>query len=131
MNKKIWQKITLLCFSLFFILFSTSELQASGLGDAFSKNALAPVAGKNFNTETSLNQIIGTLIQTLLSLLGVIFLLLIIYGGITWMTAEGDESKVEKAQKIIRNATIGLIIIISAYAISYFVINALSQRALS
>lgn len=131
MNKKIWQKIALICFSLFFILLAAAQIQAAGLGDAFSKDTLAPVAGKALNTETSLNQIIATIIQSVLSLLGVIFLILIIYGGITWMTAEGEEAKVEKAQKIIKNAVIGLIIVIGAYAISYFVLNALSQAALS
>jgi len=46
------------------------------------------------------------------------------------MTAAGEECKVEKAQTIIRNAVIGLIVIVSAYAISYFVINALDKTVL-
>jgi cytochrome bd-type quinol oxidase subunit 2 len=129
MKKQSWQKLFLICFYSAFLLFSSVQVQASGLGDAFGNN-LKDAAGKNFNTETSLDQIIGTVIQSFLSLLGVIFLILIIYAGITWMTAGGDEPKVEKAQKILKNAIIGLIIIVSAYAISYFVINALSENTL-
>lgn len=130
MNKKFFQKIILICFGLIFVIFSAAQVQAGGLNDAFSQDTLNPVAGKSFNTETSLNQIISTIIQSFLGLLGVIFLLLIVYGGVIWMTAQGEEGKVEKAQKIIRNAIIGLIIVVSAYAISFFIINALSQKAL-
>lgn len=131
MKKKYWQKIFLVSFYSAFLLFSAVQVQAAGLGDAFSKDTLAPVAGKSFNTETSLNQIIATVIQSFLGLLGLIFIVLIIYSGIVWMTAEGDESRVEKAQANLRNAVIGLIIVLSAYAISYFVINALSQTVLT
>jgi hypothetical protein len=76
----------------------------------------------------SLTNGIGVAIYSLISLVGVIFLGLTIYGGITWMTAEGDEAKVEKAKKIIVNGVIGLVIIMAAYAISFFVINALTKR---
>jgi hypothetical protein len=43
------------------------------------------------------------------------------------MTSEGDEAKVEKAQKILRNAIIGLVITLAAYAISFFIVNALNN----
>lgn len=71
---------------------------------------------------------IGIIIAAILSLLGVIFLALIIYAGITWMTSGGDETKVEKAQKIITQSVIGLIIVLAAYAISVFVINILAPK---
>jgi hypothetical protein len=79
-----------------------------------------------FGKPDSLNSGIGLIIGVLLSLLGVIFLGLTIYGGILWMTAGGKEEQVEKAKNIIANSLIGLVIVLAAYAISYFVINALS-----
>ncbi|MFA6018167.1 MAG: pilin [Patescibacteria group bacterium] len=69
---------------------------------------------------------IGKLIAAMLSVLGVIFLLLIIYAGFTWMTAQGDPKAVDKAKDILIRSVVGLIILLSAYAISTFVINALS-----
>jgi hypothetical protein len=54
---------------------------------------------------------------------GIIFLFLLIYGGIFWMTARGNESQVEKAKNIITNSLVGLIIVLLAYAISVFVIK--------
>lgn len=71
---------------------------------------------------------ISQVIASILSLLGIIFLGLLIYAGFTWMTAEGDESKIEKAKKIITQALIGLVIILAAYAISFFIINALAPK---
>lgn len=76
--------------------------------------------------ENDLTETIGSLISTLLAFLGVIFLILIIYAGLLWMTAAGNEDKVKKAQSILLSSVIGLIILLSAYAISYFVIGQLS-----
>lgn len=72
-----------------------------------------------------LTETIGKLISALLSVLGVIFLLLIIWAGFTWMTAQGDSKKVDKAKDILITAVVGLIILLSAYAISTFVITQL------
>lgn len=69
---------------------------------------------------------IGKLIAALLSVLGVIFLLLIIWAGFTWMTAQGDSKKVDKAKDILITSVVGLIILLSAYAISTFVIDQLA-----
>ena len=64
---------------------------------------------------------LSQLITVFLSLLGVIFIILIILAGYNWMTAGGEEEKVNKAKQMIYRAIIGLIIIMSAYAITYFV----------
>lgn len=70
--------------------------------------------------------IIGRIINVFLGLLGVIFLGLLLYAGFTWMTSNGDEEKIRKAQGTIKNAVIGLIIIASAWAITAFILNALT-----
>lgn len=66
---------------------------------------------------------ISTIISLILSLVGVIFLVLMIYGGINWMTAGGNEAQVKAAQNILSKAVIGLVIVLSAYAITYFIID--------
>lgn len=85
---------------------------------------------KLFGANSTLTSGIGLMISAFLSLLGVIFLILIIYAGMLWMTAEGEETKIEKAKKTLTQATIGLIIVLAAYAISFFIINALSAQTL-
>jgi heme/copper-type cytochrome/quinol oxidase subunit 2 len=78
---------------------------------------------------TSVAGITSTIIITVLGLLGVIFVVLLIFAGFQWMTAEGNEEKVEKAKSTITRAIIGLAIVIAAYAITYFVFNALNDAA--
>lgn len=81
--------------------------------------------GSGYSGETdsnTLSAIAGSIVAAVLGLLGVIFIILIVYAGVLWMTAAGDEQKIEKAQKILRNAVIGLIITVSAYAL-YQLIN--------
>lgn len=57
------------------------------------------------------------------------FLVLIIYGGWLWMSAQGDDEKVNRAKKIIIGSTIGLIIIISGRIIAELVITYLGKAA--
>ncbi len=72
---------------------------------------------------TSPEIIAGEVIQAILSFLGIIFLAFMIYAGITWMTAQGDDQKSMKAKKIIETSITGIVIVLAAYAISYFIIN--------
>lgn len=69
--------------------------------------------------------IAGRIINIALGVLGIILLAIILYAGFLWMTSGGDSSKIEKAQKMIRNAVIGLVIILMSWAIAYYVINVL------
>lgn len=68
--------------------------------------------------ETSLLDIIFGLINSLLGLLGLLFVVLLLYAGFTYMTAQGDSEKVTKAKATIKNSVIGVAIIILAYVIT-------------
>lgn len=86
---------------------------------------LNEVAGQaNLATTTTLPVLIGNLVRTFIGLLGIVFLLLMIYAGYLWLTAQGDEDKVKHSKDLLKNAVIGLVIITAAYAIASFVINA-------
>ncbi len=76
-------------------------------------------------TDVSIGKIVATVIQAVLGLLGLIFLVLIIMAGFKWMTAGGDEKKVEEATASLKSAVIGLVIVLSAYTITYFVLKTL------
>ncbi len=73
----------------------------------------------------SIAYVISLVVKAFLGILGIIFLVLIISAGYNWMTAQGNEEKITKAKDTLKTAIIGLIIIVSAYAITYFVFNAL------
>lgn len=80
-----------------------------------------------YSSDTDLMEIIGRIISIVLGSLGVIFLILLVYSGWVWMTAGGDAERVKKAQRILINATIGIIVVVMAYAITTFIIGALGD----
>ncbi|MBU1039084.1 pilin [Patescibacteria group bacterium] len=75
--------------------------------------------------------IAATIINLLLGVIGVVAVLIIIYGGFTWMTAAGNEEKITKAKKLLAGAVIGLFIILASYALASFTINQIKKATLS
>lgn len=76
-------------------------------------------------SDTDPRIILARIVQIFLGFLGIVAVGLIIYGGFLWMTSAGSEEKIDKAKKILRNTIIGLVIILSAFAIASFVLNRL------
>lgn len=86
-------------------------------------SAVAGSGGYVVGESSSLTLVVGLIIQTILSLLGAIFVILMIYAGYTWMLASGNESKISKAQDMIKTAIIGLVITLSSWAIWSLIFN--------
>jgi Zn-dependent protease with chaperone function len=70
-------------------------------------------------------EIVGSIINIALGFLGVIAVVIILMGGFKWMTAGGNEDKVAEAKKLLGAGVIGLIIVLVAWAVSTFIINAI------
>ena len=68
---------------------------------------------------------VASIIRVALGLLGIVAVVIILIGGFTWMTAGGNDERVEQAKKWIFSGIIGLAIILSAYALSTWVISQL------
>jgi hypothetical protein len=88
----------------------------TGLGATASQAGLG-------GSPDDLSVVIGTVIKTALGVVGVVFLVLMVYAGYIWMIARGDEAKVEKAKDTIVNCIIGVVIVVGAYAITSFIIT--------
>jgi hypothetical protein len=73
---------------------------------------------------------ISMIILSVLSLAGIVFFGLMLYGGWLWMTAQGNEEQTAKAKGIIISGTIGLVIILAAFAISYLIAMTISPATL-
>jgi len=126
--KKIIISGLIIVFSL--AIFNIASAQNPGASGGYNFNGqsgLDTAAGQagyaTSSAATSLTDIIGYIVYAFLGLVSVIFLGLIIYGGVIWMTAQGNEEKVKEANNIIMSALFGLIISLAAYVISYFVIS--------
>ena len=101
------------------------HIAAVGINDAFSSGTIkqtGQAAGYD-TTKESVLPIVANIINIVYGLIGVIFFILIIYGGILWMTAGGNDTQVKKAQNSIQRAAIGLLIVVLAYAITYFILS--------
>ena len=72
---------------------------------------------------TDLSLIIGRIIRGILSMLGVLALVMFIYGGILWMTSGGSEDKIRKGKDTIVWSILGLAIIFASYSILNFVFS--------
>lgn len=90
-------------------------------------DAAASVA--DLKSETDAIELAGTIVKTILSFLGIIFIVLMLYAGFMRMTAQGDAKKVETSTAIIRSAIIGIIIIFVSYIVTVFVIEKLTEVA--
>ena len=61
--------------------------------------------------------VITTIINTMLFIVGLLAVIMIIYAGIRFVTAHGDEKQVESARQTIIYSVVGLIVAILAYAL--------------
>lgn len=73
--------------------------------------------------------VIGSAINIAFGLVGSIFLILMIYAGVLWMTAAGNSDTVDKAKGIIKTAIIGIIVTFGSYAITSYVFSLIGQVA--
>ena len=111
-RKENWRALFFLSGSLLLTLFSVFCVPQLAFAQEADLAAVGTAAG--IDTETSLLEIIGNIISIFLGLLGVIFLVLVIYAGFLWMTSQGSEEKIKTAKNILKNATIGLVITLAA-----------------
>jgi amino acid transporter len=121
---------TLLLFSVislsFFSFITTAQagLLSSGATKELSlaSETTRTTAGLN---DMSVGDLVANIIGIILSLLGIIFVILIVFAGYRWLVASGNEEAVKKSKDTIKQAIIGLIIVLAAYAITYFVFKQL------
>ena len=68
-----------------------------------------------------IGDILSAALQISLVIAGLIVLLMVIMGGIQYMTSGGDKEEAQAAQKRITAALVGLVIVVSAYALAVII----------
>lgn len=126
-NKFLFKIVATFIFIFFSILLSGNF--------SLAQNAKTPLEGLNQTAgtveaykaqvgeshENFLQTTAGQIVGTVLSFVGVLFLILMIYAGILWMTSQGNEQQVTKAKGLLVNGIIGIIIVFAAYALTSFI----------
>lgn len=138
---KKFKIIFVFCFFLLLFFFSLNQVSADDVG---GDTVPVPEPGSPLSALEKVRIIVGPelmpsedpvliivrIINYLLSLIGVVFIIMIIYGGFLWMTGstsitgEGDsKSKISKGKELLKNAVFGLAIIILSRVIYLFVLE--------
>ena len=100
------------------------DTEPSGWLNAVKNNGLNQVGETAYNTydePLDIRTIVANLVNVFLGLLGTIFVVLMVAGGIIWMTAAGNPEKVKKAINLMAAGAIGLLIVLAAFAITLFI----------
>lgn len=134
MTKVGYKKLVAVLFILFLSLgfnLVINTTSAYNFSQDSGLNTTADKAGFSQSLKTLTPETIsGQIISIILFFLGVVFISLIIYGGMVWLTSEGNDQKITKAKGTLTMAFIGLSLVVAAYAISRFVIAYFSSTAL-
>lgn len=109
--------LSLLMLNMLFVPAIAVHAEADLSQQIGTKSGYAPA------TANTLSETVGKIIKAVLGLLGTVFLVLTVYAGVLWMTAAGEEEKVTKATNILKTSVIGLVIILAAYSITYFIVD--------
>lgn len=106
-----------------------------GIGAILNETMLSTACAAGFcpggnGTPRNFIQILGAYTQAIVNILGLIFMVLVIWGGFKWMTAAGNEEQVNKAKGVVRNAIIGLTLIVLARVITTVFLNIVGPAVL-
>ena len=123
MFKKIFV-LFLFLFLLFFSFLNSSLAQTSGTNTGGSNPTTVRLSNPLGSGATA-QSVIGNVIDKVLGVVGALALIMFIYGGITWMTAMGNEQQITKGKNVLMWAALGLIVIFSSYALVKFVLQAI------
>ncbi|PJE76065.1 hypothetical protein COV04_01845 [Candidatus Uhrbacteria bacterium CG10_big_fil_rev_8_21_14_0_10_48_11] len=70
--------------------------------------------------------LIGRIIRVALSFVGSLALIIVVYGGLTWMTSYGNAGRVKQGRDTLIWAALGLVVILTSYVVVDFLIKGIT-----
>ena len=105
----------------------TAYNQYFGKTQADCAQVSALASDPNVCDANDLNGIIQMIVNAIIFVIGIVAVIMIILGGISYATSQGDPGKVKKGKDTILYGIIGLVVALLAYAIVNFVLGALQN----
>jgi len=130
---KLIMSTIILIFSIFIVIGNqTIKAQEAGSTVPASMTMLQNFAENDIGLSEQKNplDIALSIINIVLSFLGLIFLVMIIYSGFQWMTSGGNEEIVTKAKKRLSSAVMGLGVILLSYVIANTIMLIIQNESL-
>ncbi|MBI4253164.1 hypothetical protein HY623_03250 [Candidatus Uhrbacteria bacterium] len=97
---------------------------ASTPNDEKNKAAFGPEVASPFGPKFNVPELIGDTLRRFLEIIGIIALVIFIYGGFLWMISLGDETRVKRGRETMIWAGMGLIAILGSYIVIKFILDA-------
>jgi TRAP-type C4-dicarboxylate transport system permease small subunit len=128
-KKQVFSFIFLFIFSVIQIISIISFASPARADESLfnSQTGMNEIGGVYGNNKTDVRIIIVRIIQIALAFVALIFVVLIIYAGFRYMTAAGNQDQAKKALAQIKDAVMGLFIVIAAWALATFIIVVLGR----
>ena len=127
-------------FALFFI--ALLAFSALSPGPVFAETGVSDLKSNltDFGSDTGLGaqdgskqpelkDTIAGVINIVLGFLGIVSVIIVIIGGYKWITAGGNEEQITQAKGNIKNAVIGIGIVLAAFVIVNFAVDQLGKAA--
>lgn len=124
------KKIFIICLMTLVIIFGyLSFVQAAdfkgNVGDQI--NAAAGPGGAELGVAQDPQNFVAIIIKIVLGAVGIIFTGLLFYGGMLFLTAQGEEEKAKKGMGIVKASVIGLLVVLASYGVVLFVGNMVNE----
>lgn len=121
-------KFIILVFQIILLILQLTSFASAApvktpLTDIITKES-KPLEGV-FGEPVDIRLIVANIIKVLLTLLGILYLCYVVYGGFVWMTAAGNEDKIQQAKSTILTGAIGVGVILTSFAVARLVVIAL------
>jgi hypothetical protein len=79
----------------------------------------------------TLQELIGKGIRSVVGVLGSVSLVMFVYGGFLWMTAQGSEERVKKAKSTLLYSSLGIVLTFLSYSLVAFILQTVETAATS
>lgn len=107
------------------VLFSEHTLAASLIDSTDNPDIISGATGG----ESSIKELVKTMLNFALSFLGFVATVMVIYGGILYVTSAGNDENVGKAKKILLYAVVGIVIILLSFALVNTILGAATDTS--
>lgn len=104
------------------VLMLSAGVLLRGVYQVLGQNGFTDISQSIGLGNASVSQTAVTFLNAVLGLLGIVGVTMVIWGGYQWLTAAGNEQRVERAKQILTAAVVGLVIILLSWAIVHFVL---------
>lgn len=124
MNKRLIKQMLMVFGLMVGALALVSFLPAVANAALLQGTDMPTSVGEETGNATSLRELVLRMVNYFLTFLGVIAVIMIIYGGVTYVTAAGKDEAVGNAKKIIMYALVGIIIVLLSFALVNTILGA-------